>query len=87
MDHSQILLKSHSAHGCRHEHVAAGFQVLAIAIRLGKRFKDQPNPLESNAIAHRVERRTGEAFDAVRQRIGPGRSGQVRRQAHRQRGI
>ena len=81
MNNPEILLKCHCAHRCRHKHSATRIQVYAVLIGSRERIHNQSDALQRDAIAHGMENRTGEGFDTMGQRIGPGSRCQFRRQS------
>src|SRR5436190_8752429 len=87
MNYSEILLKSHRAHGGGDEHFSASVEILSVAVSNGQAFDDELNAFKGDSIAHGMERRTCKRFDAMREGIGACSRGQFWRQADGEFGI
>src|SRR5207249_5111150 len=81
MDDAKVFLKRDRAHSGGHEHLAARVEVLAVAVSARKRIDNEPDALQRDTVAHRMERRAGIAFNAVSQCVRPGSSRKSGRQA------
>lgn len=79
MDNAEVFLKRDRAHRGGDEHFPARVEVGSGAHGARQGVHDEADALERDAVAQRVERGAGEAFDAVGERVRAGGGGEFRR--------
>jgi hypothetical protein len=84
---TQSSLKRRRAQAGRHQHLLARLQILSVRDDARQVRLDHLHSLHRHCFSHRVPGRRAPGLHAMRQRVGAGCSGQVRRQIQRQVGI
>src|SRR2546422_8753272 len=87
MDDAKVFLKRDRAHSGGHEHLAPGLEVVAVFVGARKRIDNEPDALQRDTVAYRMEHRAGIAFNAVSQCVRSGSGRKSGRQAASQFGV